>query len=302
MAIELSGCLRSLNLSSDGKRANIRAARAAGFAVDLFCVLEACNDAEVAAARGGAVDAFLEHVRDAVDVVNCTWWSYDASASVLDARGRLKATHRAAHAGYYPYQRHHPQTRVDNTIAQAHKLEMIGMMRRLSARRYHVVWRQRPDYVSIGAPLVALHGELFGGGAAGGRLDYAVPQACVDHAHTDIEALMSEAAADHYSSLKDSIPGLYNASGRFFHGPEVLLDLHMRLGATMNAGAARKPSYRYRGYWVSRDWYLYRCNAECFGVASPCRRLGPSERPPPLRSALDAPTCGTPEQERSRAG
>lgn len=106
MAIELTGCLRSLNVSSVGKVHNVLQARTAGYAVDLFCALEACSDDEVRHARAGVVDAFSSKLSGdgGVEVANCTWWPH--SAGVLDSHGKLKPEHWALFPGY-PYRKHH---------------------------------------------------------------------------------------------------------------------------------------------------------------------------------------------------
>ena len=310
MAIELTGCLRSLNVSSVGKVHNVLQARTAGYAVDLFCALEACSDDEVRHARAGVVDAFSSKLSGdgGVEVANCTWWPH--SAGVLDSHGKLKPEHWALFPGY-PYRKHHENIQVDNTLAQAHKLMVVGEMRRRfshqKGQRYDLVWRQRPDYVSQGVDLESVRDALlaplgrhvrhaaaplsstpssassavadaaradglWGTGPAGAenvghrgrsegersQVQYAVPGICMGGAHTDIEALLTPAAADHYGMQWHHFDALYNASGHLLYGPEVLIDVHMR------------SSRQHLDYLVMPKWQLYRCSLFCFNMAGLC--------------------------------
>jgi hypothetical protein len=127
--------------------------------------LEACSDEEVRHARAGVVDAFSSKLSGdgGVEVANCTWWPH--SAGVLDSHGKLKPEHWALFPGY-PYRKHHENIQVDNTLAQAHKLMVVGEMRRRFShqrgQRYDLVWRQRPDYVSQGVDLESVRAAREG--------------------------------------------------------------------------------------------------------------------------------------------
>ena len=57
-----------------------------------------------------------------------------------------------------------------------------------------------------------------------------MPHVCVAGAHTDIEAVLTERAADHYATQLSNAPALYAAANHSFNGPETLIDLHMRAG------------------------------------------------------------------------
>lgn len=273
--MELTGCMRTLNLSIAGKLANVHEARAAGFSVDLFCALEACSNEELSAARSGLVDGFVAQLTGVVEHVNCSWWSH--SAGVLDASGHLKHEYLAAHP-QYPYRHHPKQMVVDNTLAQAHKLKIVAAMRRDSGRQYDLVWRQRPDYVSTGIGLAAVRRALLVNASDRPSSSaetvltrevssmkarpqrtplFAVPQLCFGDAHTDIEAILTPAAADHYGALFDSASALYRASAGSFGGPEVLLTQHMAPFA----------------YLVRPRWAVFRCSLSCFDSTHPCRQL-----------------------------
>ena len=185
LAVELTGCLRSLNHSTAGKLESLMQAQRDGAHVDLYCALEACNDDEIAAAENGVVDVFVARIRSALGgggagggaggggrrrgggmVVECPWWPY--TRGVLGGDGRLRSEYRRAHPEY-PYGRHHPQMRVDNTLAQAHKLQLVGETRRRLGRTYELVWRQRPDYVSTGLRWADARRALLSSAAPGAQ-------------------------------------------------------------------------------------------------------------------------------------
>jgi hypothetical protein len=208
LAIEIAGCIRDFDLAIPAKLATLSAARALRYHVDVFCALEACSEAELDTASAH-VKRFEEAVRANASggaLVQCDWWPH--TNGILDARGRLKSEHVEAHKPGYPYSRHHRQMQIDNTIAQAHKLDVVGTMRRRTGRRYALVWRMRPDFVltSAGLSLRTAHALILGDepadepipgisgsarehfGASGG-VDYVVPNLCTNNgAHTDIEA------------------------------------------------------------------------------------------------------------------
>ena len=281
LALEITGCLRALNVPDAvaAKVQNIRDAQAAGFAVDVFCVLEACSENELDGARNGAVSSFVRQMSIALEgvgeVANCSWWPH--TAGVLNQNGKLLSQYRPAFPGY-PY-RHHPFMNVDNTIAQAHKLNLVGEIRRQFSmrmgRNYDLVWRQRPDWVTTGLIMGQLRDSLLHPHRMGIephsahalRGDFAVPQVCISHAITDIEAILTIEAADHYSALYREFSSLYNRSHSHFGGPELLMDLHMRTIGN------RPNGFR---YMMPDGWHLYRCSEGCFGKSTPCRRMVPA--------------------------
>jgi hypothetical protein len=285
LALELAGCIRSLALSTAGKLANVEHAVSAGYRVDLFCALSGCTDnqsedeirSEELAARS-FVREFLRTVRHASDVViNCSYWPYAGEGEALTERGILRPELRQRHAPSYPYSRwaHQNPQAIPRTLAQAHKLYLVGEMRRRSGRRYELVWRQRPDYVSMGFDLALAAATL---GPPNASVQYLVPGGyCAGSAHTDIEAVLNEAAADHYDGLLPGVERLYVAGGsRRFWGPEVLLDEHMR-----SVGKFR--------YESQPDVKLYRCSPYCFGDAHPCRLLPSASAHNPSSCSAGAP-------------
>ena len=76
------------------KRAQIMQARSDGFAVDLFCALEACSKQEQIDAQAGMWYNFIASMREAIepagDVINCTWWPRNSSKAILDSRYYLR--------------------------------------------------------------------------------------------------------------------------------------------------------------------------------------------------------------------
>ena len=276
-------------MSTAGKVAT-HAARAAGFEVEIYCALEACNDAEVASRWRGAAERLQRaHAEAGACRVDCDWFPH--AAGLLDERGRLKETEQAPRLPLPPLPHTDRRRQRPRPGAQARNR---GRDATVPAGGNASVWRQRPDYVSTGYRLPELRDALLDlelpqvrslpsspWPVAGRPYDYAVPQACVDGAHTDIEALLTEPAADHYSAQLAHLPSLYNATGRYFRSPEVMLDLHMR------------SSLRRFRYLLHPGWLLFRCSPLCFGAAQPCRRLGPSPYPPTLDGTQDV-TCGKP--------
>ena len=308
LAIELSGCLRSLNLTTDARIHGIRHARSAGFAVDLFCVLEACNPMEEQDAQRN-VDAFVAQISESLGsdgkVAHCMW--YPAAQGVLQPGGNdLKRQYRPPG---YPFC-HHRYNKAPNTIAYAHKLHQVSVLRQkfseTSGQRYDLVWRQRPDWVSSGLDMELLRKELLpqsdqlAMSARNPRAKYAyvVPQSCSAGAHTDAEAVLTTAAADHYDSLHENIPWLYRAMSGWFPGPEILIDAHMRVNPR---------GFR---YYVQQGWYMFRCSAECFQFTSkdpPCRRepvtrMNTTHGVPGIGygAAIFNATCGLPNVQKAK--
>ena len=290
LAIELTGCVRHLELTTAAKVESILAARAAGFSVDLFCVLEECSQHESDAVNNGSLSNFMSAVRHIkLAVANCTLVSQ--SDSVIGAKGKLKP--RYTPKGY-PYC-HFSRVSVDHMIAQARKLQQVGGMRRDFSRqlghRYDLVWRQRPDWVSRGLDWNSVRRLLLCDGtrqchsSSAEGADFAVPQVCVDGAHTDIEAILTPEAADHYDSLVDRIPSLYREAGHYMHNPESCLDAHMRTGAR-----------RFRHY-VQNGWILYGCSPECFHTpgSAACRSVISGTR---LKTIRNLTQCGLPRVHR----
>ena len=56
-----------------------------------------------------------------------------------------------------------------NTLAQAHKLQLVGETRRRLGRTYELVWRQRPDYVSTGLRWADARRALLSSAAPGAQ-------------------------------------------------------------------------------------------------------------------------------------
>jgi len=159
-------------------------------------------------------------------------------------------------------------------MAQAHKLYLAGEMRRQSGRRYDLVWRQRPDYVSTGWDLAAAATTLVGPSATA---QYILPPICIGAAHTDIEALLTEDAANHYDDMLTNVERMYVAgNSTHFYGAEVLVDEHMRSAS------------RFR-YEMQPHISLYRCSTYCFGSSQPCRHYG--AHPGDCSSSKPLQTC-----------
>ena len=294
IAVELSGCMRTMGLAAEGKIHAIRKARAAGFAIDVFCKLEACSEPnrepDSAEVLNGIVANFIErvspHLGNDGKVVECSWYPFNGTEGLHDGTGRLQHQYRTQEFGYLHGAPicHFLGMSLDNVIAQARKLWLVGRMRQQFAARvgqqYDLVWRQRPDWVSTGLDFHVLRGLLLGEGMAATfpaspRADFVLPQLCASEnkAHTDIEAILTTEAADHYDEVINNMTWLWDAIGGYYSGPEVVLDLHMR---------------RFRHY-VQHGWQLYRCDAECFTAQEPCRRATPT----PM-DATHPHSCGLP--------
>ena len=254
LAFEITGCLRTLNVSLRVKLDLLAAARAAaGFErIDLYCALEAC-DGESDEQSVMIVDALVSGVRavEPCAAVRCHWWP--SAAGILlknqiaspNRTERLKPEYRADHP-QYPYPNHNPETSVDHTLSMCFKLAIVGQLRHRSRMRYDLVWRTRTDfYVSnVSWPLlrtlVARHraATLPSPSASQTPAPKYLPWFIIPTVHvryyqmmTDVEAFLSEPAAARYDSWWWKIPLLY-ASGVVFH-PEAMLN------ALMHAGLAR---------------------------------------------------------------
>ena len=254
LAFEITGCLRTLNVSLRVKLDLLAAARAAaGFErIDLYCALEAC-DGESDEQSVRIVDALVSGVRavEPCAAVRCHWWP--SAAGILlknqiaspNRTERLKPEYRADHP-HYPYPKHKRETSVDHTLSMCFKLAIVGQLRHRSRMRYDLVWRTRTDfYVSnVSWPLlrtlVARHraATLPSPSASQTPAPKYLPWFIIPTVHvryyqmmTDVEAFLSEPAAARYDSWWWKIPLLY-ASGVVFH-PEAMLN------ALMHAGLAR---------------------------------------------------------------
>ena len=270
LAYQVTGCIRALNASLPHKLANVRAAQDAGFDVDLYCVLEECvrsqawhessapvEDAGRAAIVVDSLVAGFRAIAGPCAEVRCAWWAGGAGLFKRPLRHgpnhdgqqqlALKPEYRPAHPEY-PYPQHEctPYNgqvfcTVENVLAQAHKLALVGQLRTQTGRSpYAAVWRSRPDFFSKGHDwprIMALvqfwvaHNES--------RFQYALP--AQDPAHpalhfTDVEAFLSERAAERYEGLWYSIPALYRA-GVLLH-PEKMLSRHMSGGQALGEGEA----------------------------------------------------------------
>ena len=94
LAFQMSGCLRELNHSMAIKLAGVADARGAGYAVDLFCALEACSEYEVKLADGGLVTRFVEQFRataGSCSFIHCAWWK-SSDGILLPAERRISFT------------------------------------------------------------------------------------------------------------------------------------------------------------------------------------------------------------------
>ena len=310
LAIELTGCVRSLALATPHKLAAVSDARAEGFSVDLYCALQSCivnATADVYETERQAVWNFSAGVRAAGgEVINCSYSTF--SEGDLSGHGRLTPSLRALHPDY-PYERWKrvDMGNLDRTMAQANKWRQVALMRAQAGRTYDLIWRQRPDYVSTGTRLRELAGQLTARGASAA---YAVPGICngpqvhvhgpygvASGIHGDIEAVLTPKAADYYDNLFSHVPTLYKGGSSTrgsalatpsgdtlvsrWPGPEVLLDQHMRRGG-----------FR---YIYSREVRLYRCSPYCFGAAAPCRMLPVAaedpKNPEPCSSDKPVPVC-----------
>ena len=269
LAIELSGCMRALNLTAPAKAQGILDARAAAFAVDIFCSLEACSQMELHAARAGLVRDFVAQLAHALgahgSVVNCSWTA--PADGVLGPDGALKQMYRQQFPGY-PFHANQYMN-VDHLISQARKLQQVAALRRAHSQSagmpYDLVWRQRPDWVSTGLNFTSVQKALLLGSQR--NHDFVVPQVCVAGAHTDMEAVLTTTAADHLSSLFEQLPSLYKAVGSHFAGPEAAVSLHMRSRCDTRA------FYHY----IQPGWAMYRCSPDCFShERSPCHRAVPT--------------------------
>ena len=269
------------------KLSAVAQARAEGFSVDLYCVLQSCipsstrpvakgentSAADIMYAEESAiVQNFSSGIRAlGGEVINCSYVTFDGGD--LTPNGRLSSAPRLLHPDYpYAAWKRTDSANVDRTIAQANKWRQVAAMRALSGRPYDLVWRQRPDYVSTGLRLRELASRLL---APSATESYAVPGVCNNGIHGDIEAVLTVGAADHYDALFSHVPALYagrerasdmrlpaatggRLSSRWL-GPEVLLDHHMR-----------RHGERYL-HLPAVD--LYRCSPYCFGTAAPCRKF-----------------------------
>lgn len=271
MAYELSGCVRSLNISLAAKRENWRAARRFGYRIDLFCVLESCGPAADDVIERRMVDNFIHAFRRASsandEVVNCTLWP--RGTGILDAAGHLRSEYRMTHPDF-PYFRRSGFGKnpafVGHVLANMYKHKVQSQLHRESGRVYDVVWRTRPDFVSTGfesalRAMPTAHDVYF------------VTQHCFvastpnkshieAHGHTDIELLLTGSAALHHGQLFDETAKLY-ANGWSF-APEVLLTQHMHEGR-----------FKSQVLWNAE---LFRCSSHCFGLETPCRLFPPSRR------------------------
>ena len=246
LAFEITGCLRTLNVSLRVKLDLLAAARAAaGFErIDLYCALEAC-DGESDEQSVRMVNALVSGVRavEPCAAVRCHWWP--SAAGILlknqlaspNRTERLKPEYRADHP-QYPYPNHNPETSVDHTLSMCFKLAIVGQLRNRSRMRYDLVWRTRTDFyvVDVSWPLLRTLVARQPPSASQTPAPKYLPWFIIPTVHryvsmTDVEAFLSEPAAARYDSWWWKIPSLY-ASGVVFH-PETMLN------ALLHAGLAR---------------------------------------------------------------
>ena len=190
------------------------------------------------------VNALVSGVRavEPCAAVRCHWWP--SAAGILlknqlaspNRMERLKPEHRADHP-QYPYPNHNPETSVDHTLSMCFKLAIVGQLRHRSRMRYDLVWRTRTDFyvVDVSWPLLRTLVARQPPSASQTPAPKYLPWFIIPTVHyvsmTDVEAFLSEPAADRYDSWWWKIPSLY-ASGVVFH-PETMLN------ALLHAGLAR---------------------------------------------------------------
>jgi len=209
LAIELSGCIRTMVDVLPSKAEQLRAAVAEGWEVDAFCVLQACTEEEEATA-----EASISLLRTLVPghVVSCTWWRSGEGA--FFANHTLKPELARFHPRY-PYQ--HSQTgihgdrldgetddrKVRSVLEMYYKWAVIKRERRKSGRRYHAVWRTRPDIatarVSWGVVSRAVDAGRYVVAGDGWNCGH----------HSDIDAFLPVKAADAYDALFFDLDDIY---------------------------------------------------------------------------------------------
>ena len=217
----ITGCIRTLALTLVGRVAHVREAHAAGWRVDVYCVIEACTHEERTFAENGGFSRFVHNLSRALwadDFIQCDLWNGSITPAFDTPAFR-------AHHPKYPYTSHHPAFHQTHSWSMYHKFSLANTMMAMSGRTYSLVWRTRTDVVSTG---VHLHSHNLG------MYEYVVPPVYNfptpwgGTLHTDMEALLSPKAARHYSAVLDAVPFLY-ARGVSL-GAETLLSAHMAYG------------------------------------------------------------------------
>ena len=222
LAFELSGCLSHAALTLPSKIDNVRDAMAHGWKVDVFCALEACNAEQEASAQSfiGSLNAEL-----GANVVNCTWWPR-GGGGLLHFNGTLRAEWLKFHARY-PYDSHHivgkMHSRSETTLSMLHKFNVLKRMR-WRQPPYDGVWRSRPDTVVKNVSWSLVNSVVRHDGRY-----YVVPTSAwaLGH-HTDMDAILSEQAADRWGDAFYYVMPLHSC-GVSFH-PETLVHQNMAGG------------------------------------------------------------------------
>ena len=228
LAVELSGCIgMDFAATMPNKIKTAHDARAAGWRLDLFCALEACSDAQAAAADGLLAE-FTASLP--ATVANCTWWPQ--ARGILGTNNTLRQPWRSFHH-FYPYdvgnlkhthmassglKKHRGS---EATLSMMHKFSVLKQMR-VQRPRYDAVWRTRPDTVVKGISWSLARSVI-------GTSYYMVgPDGWVFGSHTDLDVVLSSAAADRWGDIF-FISEMLVACGVRFH-PEILVHLSMISG------------------------------------------------------------------------
>jgi len=136
--------------------------------------------------------------------------------------------------------------------SQAHKLAIIGGLRERSGRAYELVWRNRPDMVSVGHNWTRIKKFVEHFRCSEKALDRSVlvpPLVRTGYMFEDIDLLLSVAAARHLEKLWFALPTIYHQQTSFH--PERLLQVHMQRGNVT------------REVHALPDVYIYRCVEWC---------------------------------------
>ena len=168
LAMEISGCMRHLDMYHEAKARQVHAAVASGLRVSIFCYLEACNDEQVARAQAGAILRFERALQSAgAELCNCSWvpWTDQPWKRAKD----LLANPNSSHPLLLKLQR-----------VQQLRLEYEAKQVQHVRHRHDFVWRTRPDWESTHAINWGMVHEL-------GTSEYLVPQ-CRTGVHVDLGA------------------------------------------------------------------------------------------------------------------
>lgn len=258
VAYEVTGCLRNISASTSFKVQNVADLVQNGWHVDLYCVLEACSEAESELAKKGAVREFGEALVKAGAILqNCTF----SNNTMIDH----------LHTADIQERRSTFTTKICRVerrmLSMLHKWFFAQQLRLSSGKSYDFVWRNRPDFVATfdpskrgalwttmrdraGFTLDGLHqnGAYYMGAALQdllheqgnvtfGTASYLVPATsvcpCGGGHPTDMEAILPVAngAAAHYSNAFNRLPLFFTTQRPpTLPHPETAIHTYMRLG------------------------------------------------------------------------